>query len=405
MTKSELYLEKARTRIPWGTQTNAKRPITEYAGVMPYFIERGKGCRLWDIDGREFIDYRISLGPVTLGYCYDEVDDAVRKQLDKGVLFSMASPIEYELAELMSEFVKSAEMTRFMKTGEEANTCALRIARTVTGKDLFVTCGYHGYPDWFQTNLQNNGVPAVLKNYVIDIPWGDLETAEKVIRENADKISCLITIPYDFNENIKPDFLKLLRKLTTEYGILLIFDEVLTGFRLAPGGGQEYFGVEPDLSAFAKAMANGYPISAYSGKKEIMSRHEDIFITTTYAGETLSIAASIATLKIMKREKVHDHLNKMGYRLMDGLREIFKRLNIEGSIEGLPVSAINKFSYNDEEFNKKLDFIFQRELFREGIFFSGRWYLCYSHKEKDIDETLEKAEKALKNSLNICLSK
>lgn len=399
-TKSQDHYRDALRYIPWGTQTNAKRPVDAFSGIMPYYIKRGRGCRIWDLDGREFIDYRLSLGPVILGYCFPEVDKAVERQLKDGVLFSMASPIELDLAKLIHECVPCAEMIRFMKTGEDANSCAVRIARAYTGREMIATCGYHGYPDWFATGASpTNGVPAFMKGYVQDIPWGDLEAADRIIRQYGERLACVITVPYDFNENTSGEFVHTLRRLTTEYGILLIFDEVLTGFRLALGGAQEYFGVVPDLASFAKAMANGYPASAYVGKRAYMEKLNDFVLTTTYAGETLSLAAAIATINVMKREGVHQHIWNMGKRLMEGLDIIARDLGIEAHSAGLPPGSFLKFGTPDEEKNSLLDFLFRRELYREGIFASVRWFISYSHKKKDIDETLERARRALKQAL------
>jgi glutamate-1-semialdehyde aminotransferase len=402
MTRSEEYYKKALQLIPWGTQTNAKRPIEDYAGVMPFYIERGKGCRLWDVDGNEFIDYRLSLGPVILGYCDREVDEAVLMQMQKGVLFSMASPIELELAELVHECVENAEMVRFMKTGEDANSCAVRIARAWTGRDMIVTCGYHGYPDWFATGAGlRGGVPTFMRDFVRVLSWGDLEQAETIIRQFGDKIACVLTIPYDFGENTSGEFLRFLRKITQEFGILLIFDEVLTGFRLALGGAQEFFGVKADLISFAKAIANGYPLSCFTGKKVFMQKLDDFVITTTYAGETLSIAAAIATLSIMKRDHVHKHIWDMGRRLMRGLDSIAEELGIEAKALGLPPGSYVEFQTSSEALNRRLDFVFKRELYGEGVFANVLWFISYAHKENDIDETLEKSRKAMRRTLEI----
>lgn len=397
MTQSEVLYNRAIQVTPWGTQTNAKRPVLEYAGAMPFYIERGKGCRLWDVDGKEFIDYRSSLGPTILGYCYDEVDEAVKKQMEKGVLFSMASPIEIELAELMREMVPGAEMVKFMKTGEDANSSCVRLARAYTGKDMIISCGYHGYPDWFMTHV--TGVPIFMSDYVKKLDYGNFEQAEKTIKEYADKTACIITVPYDLDDNLTADYLKHLRMLATKYSIPLIFDEVITGFRLAKGGAQEYYGVIPDLAAFAKAMANGYPVSAFTGKKEYMDTlNTKTLITTTYAGETLSIAAAIATLKIMKREDVHGHIFRMGKRLKDGYISICKNLGIEGTGAGLePLSYID-FRYKDAEVNQKMNFHLMHELYKLGVFANVRSMVSYSHQENDIDITLDRTETALKNT-------
>jgi len=398
---SDKHFEEALKLIPWGTQTNAKRPFPQFDGIMPKFIERGKGCRIWDMEGNEYIDFRLALGPVTLGYCFDEVDDAVRAQMNKGVLFSMASPIELELAGLLHEAIPNAEMVRFMKTGEDANLCNVRIARAVTRRDMILISGYHGYPDWFAVDdSPKNGVPEILKEYVKVIPWGNCEEAEKLIRQYSERIACVVSIPYDQNEDVSGDYIKHLRKLTEEHGILLVMDEVWTGFRLAYGGAQELYGVKPDLASYAKAMANGYPISAYVGKRQYMEALNTFRITTTYAGETLSIAAAIATLKIMKRDRVHDHLNAMGKRLMEGFNRIVAELGIDAYAAGLPVSPYLKFNTQSKAYNERLEYLWFRELFREGVFVVLRWFLCYSHKPSDIDEALAKARVALKRALD-----
>ena len=402
MTRSDRHFEEALKLIPWGTQTNAKRPYPQFEHAMPKFIEHGKGCRIWDMEGKEYIDFRLALGPITLGYCYDEVDDAVREQMKKGVLFSMASPRELELAKLVHEVVPNAEMVRFMKTGEDANLCNVRIARAFTGRDMILTSGYHGYPDWFAVDESpKNGVPEILKDYVKVIPWGDCEAAEKLIRQYNERIACVVSIPYDMNEDISGSYIKHVRKLTREYGILLVLDEVWTGFRLAIGGAQELYGVDADLASYAKAMANGYPISAYTGKRKYMEMLNTFRMTTTYAGETLSIAAAIATLNIMKREKVHQHINTMGQRLMEGFNAIAKELGVEANAAGLPPAPFLKFNTPDAAYNERLEYLWFRELFKEGVFVILRWFVCYSHKPSDIDQAIDKARIALKRALEL----
>ena len=401
MRQSDKHFQDALKLIPWGTQTNAKRPYAQFDETMPKFIERGKGCRLWDMEGKEYIDFRLALGPVTLGYCYDEVDDAVRAQMAKGVLFSMASPLELELAQILHETIPNAEMVRFMKTGADANLCNVRIARAHTQREMILTSGYHGYPDWFAVDASPaNGVPVILKDYVKIIPWGDCEEAERLIRQYKERIACVVSIPYDMNEDISGTYIKRLRALTREYGILLVLDEVWTGFRLALGGAQELFGVQADLVGYAKAMANGYPISAFVGKRHYMETLNTFRMTTTYAGETLSMAAAIATLKIMKRERVHDHLNAMGRRLMEGFNRIAAECGIEASAAGLPPAPYLKFNTKDKSYNERLEYLWFRELFREGVFVILRWFVCYSHKAADIDAAIEKAGRALKRAVD-----
>jgi glutamate-1-semialdehyde 2,1-aminomutase len=395
----ELYARALRL-IPWGTQTNAKRPYPDFEATMPKYLVRGKGCRVWDMEGKEYIDFRLALGPVTLGYCYDEVDDAVRSQMKNGVLFSMASPLEVELAELLHGVIPNAEMVRFMKTGEDANLSNIRIARAWSGREMIVISGYHGYPDWFATeDSPNNGVPAFLKEYVKILPWGDCAEARRLITTYADRLACVLAIPYDFNEDTSGDFIRCLRTLTEEAGVLLVMDEVLTGFRLALGGAQEHYGVRADLASYAKAVANGYPLSTYVGKRQYMERLYKFKMTTTYAGETLSIAAAIATLKIMKREKVPEHLQAMGRRLMEGFNALARELGVEAYAAGHAVGSFLKFVHPDPAYHQRMEYLWQRELYGEGIFGNPRWFISYSHKEEDIDEALEKAKRALRRAL------
>ncbi|MEW6510945.1 MAG: aminotransferase class III-fold pyridoxal phosphate-dependent enzyme [Bacteroidota bacterium] len=400
MKPSDRHFEEALRLIPWGTQTNAKRPYPFFQETMPKFIVRGKGCRLWDMEGKEYVDFRLALGPVTLGYCYDEVDNAVREQLAKGVLFSMASPIELEVAKRINRIVPNAEMVRFMKTGEDANMCNVRIARAWSKRDMMLISGYHGYPDWFSAEgSPGNGVPEVLRDYVKSIPWGDCDAAERLIKQYADRLACVISVPYDFNEDTSGTYIRTLRALTQKEGIVLILDEVLTGFRLARGGAQEFFGVDADLVSYAKALANGFPLSAYCGKRQLMETLNSFRMTTTYAGETLSLAAAAATLDIMMRENVHDHLRAMGERLMAGFDMMVKDLGVEGHAAGLPAAPFLKFVHRDPDYHARLEFLWHRELYREGIFANPRWFISYSHKPADIDEALEKSRRALQRAL------
>lgn len=295
--------------MPWGTQTNAKRPDPALQDVMPLFIEQAEGCRMQDVEGRWFIDYRMALGPILLGYKHPAVDKAVQAQMKKGVLFSMASPLEVEVAEALIAMVPELEQVRFMKTGNDANSAAVRLARAFTGRDHLVTCGYHGYSDWFACGQgdaptwcprEGNGVPAALDALVTRLRYGDIDAAEQVFAERGDDIAAVLMVPYDWGPTVAHDFVHRLRDLTHRYGTLLIFDQVLTGFRLAEGGAQAYFGVAPDLSTFAKALANGYPLSAYGGRRDVMETLYNVILTTTYAGETLSLAAASATLKTLR---------------------------------------------------------------------------------------------------------
>ena len=390
------HLKKAKEIIPWATQTNAKRLNPSWGEFMPPFIKEAKGCRMKDLDNREYIDFRCSLGPIILGYQFPAVDEVVRIQMEKGVLFSMASPLELETAEAIIKNVPWIEQIRFMKTGADACTCCTRLARAYTGREHILTSGYHGYHDCFALNWPNPGVPKFYHDFVHEINYGDLEAVEDSFNQIGEKLAAVIVAPYEWNEDTGEEYLKLLREKCDQYGSLLIFDEVLTGFRLSRGGAQEYYGITPDLAAFAKALANGYPLSAFVGKKEYMQTLERTIITTTHAGETLSLAAGKATMTVMKNEPVNEHINKMGKRLKDGFAEIIKEVNAPGYAAGLFPAPYIQFDLGNEVKNTDWQNRFFAHMFEKGIFASERWFINYSHQESDIDETLEKTRESLK---------
>ena len=402
MDSSALF-NRARERMPWGTQTNAKRVPDALADVMPPFFDRADGCRLRTPEGRWFIDYRSALGPNILGYRHPEVDDAVRRQLEHGVLFSMASPLELEVADRLVRAVPSLEQVHFMKTGNDANSACVRLARAFTGRDHLVTCGYHGYSDWFACGTgasssvvtsQLTGVPEALDALATRLTYGDIDALEQVFAEKGDQIAALITVPYDWEETVAHDFITRARELTTQHGALLIFDQVLTGFRLAEGGAQAYFGVIPDLSSYAKALANGYPLSAYAGRREVMEMLYKVTLTTTYAGDTLSLAAAAATLDVIHREPVLDHVWAMGQRLRDGFDAAAERHGLEARAFGLPPAVRFRFSEAPET-HDLANITFQRALLERGIFAPDVYLLSYAHQPADIDETLDAMNDAL----------
>ena len=393
--KNKKHFEKAQSRIPWATQTNAKRLNPDWEG-MPPFIKRAKGCRMWDLDDREYIDYRCALGPIILGYQYKPVDEAVRAQMKNGVLFSMASPIELEAAESIQKNVPWLEQIRFMKTGADACTACVRLARSYTGRDHIFTSGYHGYHDCFAFNWPNHGVPESLRKFVHDEAYGDVTGVDRVFDNYGDQLAAAIVEPYNWNEQVGEAFLERLRERCDANGTLLIFDEVLTGFRLARGGAQEYFGITPDLAAYAKAMANGYPVSAFAGKCQYMQTLEKTIITITHAGETLSLAACIATMEIIQKEPIHEHIYAMGKRLRDGFAEIIKETGVQAYAGGLAPAPFIKFDMNNEDENLQWQNNLFSRLYKKGIFANYRWFISYSHQPSDIDETLEKMREAFR---------
>jgi glutamate-1-semialdehyde aminotransferase len=245
----------------------------------------------------------MGIGPIVLGYCYEKVDNAIKEQLAKGITFSLMHHLEYEAAELLHQVVPNAESIRISKTGCDVTSAAVRLSRAFTGRKKVVCCGYHGWHDWYiATTTRNAGIPEEVQALTKTFQYNNIESLKAVLDKD---VACVILEPYVF-EAPKDDFLKEVEKLTKANGSLLIFDEMWSGFRIALGGAQEYFGVKADLACFSKAVANGMPVSFLTGRKDVISRGEqDVFIFTTFGGEALSLAASIATVKEIKEKNVH----------------------------------------------------------------------------------------------------
>ena len=394
-SENSKHLQRALRTIPWGTQTNAKRHERDGMEERPAFIKRAKGCRMWDLDGREFIDYRAALGPIILGYCHEPVDAAVRAQMELGTLFSMASPIEAEAAESILATIGWADQIRFMKTGADVCTCCLRLARSRTGRDHMMTIGYHGYHDWFAFDWPKPGVPESLRQYIHPVAYGDKEAGTKVFAQFGSGMAAVVTIPMEWHMNPDPDFLQHLRQLCDASGAALIFDEVLTGFRLGKAGAVEAFGVTPDMAGFAKGMANGYPLSAYAGKREWMETLNQTIITTTYAGETLSLAASMAVMDIFNREPVHEYIRTQGAQLRRGFEEIFQENGFPATTIGVDQGAVIDFSKagkDAESLNRRLF----NKLYSKGIFANQQWFITYTHQPSDIGQTLDAMRQSIK---------
>jgi glutamate-1-semialdehyde 2,1-aminomutase len=393
-SKNQQHYLKAQELIPWATQTNAKRYKIEQ-DPMPPFIDRGLGCRIWDLDDKEYIDYRCSLGPILLGHRHPAVEEAVHQQMEKGVLFSMAAPVELEAAEGILQNIQWAEQIHFMKTGNDANSCCVRLSRSLTGREHILSVGYHGYNDWFACHWPHSGVPDAVRSLVHEVAYGQIEQLESTFAEYGSQIACAVVEPYDWSENPGHDFVKRLRQLCDRYGSLLVFDEILTGFRMALGGAAAFYGVTPDFSAFAKALANGYPLSAFVGKREVMSALNRTVLTTTHSGETLSLAACRATMQVLRAKGVYDHLYAMGRRLREGFSEICREYNAPAVMTGLEVAQTIRFNVPEPE-NVKMYDRFYSLLYQHGIFANVRWFISLAHQPADIDETLDKMRMAMK---------
>ncbi len=398
LTKSMQLYREAIEIIPGGSQTMSKRATSFALGAMPVYIDRAEGCRVWDLDGNEYIDFVNALGPITLGYCYPAVDEAVREQLAKGSIYPMLSPLEVEAARAIIDIVPCAEMVRFLKTGAEATAAAARIARGFTGKDLIVSQGYHGWLDtWAAANNApaDRGVPKVYKDSIATFAFGAFEgdnCLEAVLERNKGEVAGIILEPVSYATTDSGEFLKWARELADKHRVPLIYDEIVSGFRVSLGGAQERFGVIPDIAVFAKGISNGLPIAAVAGKREIMKCAGELVISSTYGGDALSLAAVVACLREYRTQGVVAHLWAMGERLMKGLNNLAGDVDLKLEFRGWPVMSSFSFGY-EAETNQDLMTLLLQEMAKRGVLLrrGGLNFINYSHKEADIDRTLDAA--------------
>lgn len=359
----------------------------------PTYFQRAKGCRMWDVDGNEFIDLLCSIGPVILGYAYDRVDDAVISIIRESFQSSANHPNQIELAELLVETIPCAERVRLLKTGTEATVAAARLARHVTKRLHVARCGYHGWADLWRDGETVGGVD-VRAWEVVHTFDGSAESLDAVIRKTGQPFAAVILCPADTRPFTKENFQNIL-EVAHRHGALVIFDEVKTGFRVALGGAQEYLGVTPDLTAISKGMGNGYPIAAVVGKAEFMEQWHQTPTSGTFFVEAMSIAAAIATIRELKEKNAIPHLYKMGKRLTDGLKRITESYGMEeAKAYADPVDSMPRFTWHPHEGNKSENPVhkyFFEQCILHGLFFCP-WHVAfvnYSHTEKDIDEALD----------------
>jgi glutamate-1-semialdehyde aminotransferase len=388
ISKSQEILAKAQKIMHPVTQTLAKGPGQYSRGVAPVYLERGKGSHVWDVDGNEFIDYNMGIGPISLGYCYDRVDNAIKAQLEKGITFSLMHRLEYEACELLHQVVPNAESIRISKTGCDVTTAAVRLSRAFTGRNKVVCCGYHGWHDWYiGTTLRNAGIPGETRALTKTFQYNNIESLKAVLDQD---VACVILEPYVF-EAPKDGFLEEVARLTKENGSLLVFDEMWSGFRIALGGAQEYFGIKADLACFSKAVANGMPVSFLTGRKDVISRGEqDVFIFTTFGGEALSLAAAIATVSEIKEKNVPAYLAAKGKLLKDGYNGRAAKAGVSDitSCSGFDCRSIINFNATAGD-PLVLKTLMQQEMIKRGVLWGGFHNMSFSHTDEDIQCTLD----------------
>ncbi|HHL39956.1 MAG TPA: aminotransferase class III-fold pyridoxal phosphate-dependent enzyme [Deltaproteobacteria bacterium] len=398
--RSEALWERAVKVIPCGTQTLSKGPDQFVRGVTPKYLERGRGSHVWDADGNEYIDYPLALGPILLGYDYPPVVEAVVRQVREGTTFTLMHPLEVEVAELVCEMVPCAEMVRFAKNGADVTSAAVRVARAATGRDHVVFCGYHGCQDWYAvTTPRNKGIPAVLGGLVHPFEYNDIGSLERVLDEYDGRTACVIMevpgIEPAVDEASGRNFIQQASELARKRGALFILDEIVTGFRYAKGGAQEYFDVDADLCCLGKGMANGFAVSALAGKREFMRELEEVFFSMTYSGETTGLAAAKATLTEILERPVIEHIWRLGGMLHDGLGRQAADCGVTLDILGKPPRAGYAFRDAGGEEDLLQKSLFLQETVKRGILFGGPIFISYSHDEEDIGKTLEATAAAM----------
>ena len=391
-----LWAETIRL-IPTGAQTFSKAPFQHVAGVSPKLLLRGKGSRVWDVDGNEFIDYMLGLGPAILGHADDEVNHAVAEALASGASMSLPHPMEAELARELCDIIPCAEMVRFGKNGSDVTAGAVRAARGITGREKVACCGYHGWQDWFVgSTWRHLGVPDAVRALTLKFEYNRIETLQQIFRNNPGQVACVILEPVNFHEP-RNNFLEQVRDLAHTNGALLIFDEIITGFRMELGGAQAHYGVVPDLACFGKAMGNGMPISAVVGKAEYMRVFDDIFFSFTFGGELGSIAGALATIRAMRSRDAIGRIRAVGRAIKQGFAGIVARHDADDVVTMIGFDFWPEYVFKDCGDFKAIEIqsLFQQELVRRGVLTRAGMFISAAHTEEDVGRTLAAMDSAL----------
>jgi glutamate-1-semialdehyde aminotransferase len=401
ITKSVELFEEAKTLVPGGV-LGARKPGDFIMGEYPIFLEYGKGCRLIDVDGNEYIDFLCGYGPIILGYREAEVDDAVIRQIkDKGFCFSLTQPYQNDLAKKINELIPSAEMSIFLKTGSDATTAAIRIARAYTNRIKVMRCGYHGWHDWCVE--MKGGIPGKFYEDVHEFQYNNLDQLEELMSKHGNDTAAIIMTPFGhpLHQKLhipKPGFLEGVRALANKYGAVLVFDEVRTCFRLRMGGAQELYGVTPDLTVLGKGMANGYAISVVTGKKDVMmAAASKLFISSTFFPNSDGYIAALKTIEILERDHVLENIWEKGHRFLKRIQQIIDKYDVGAELTGVAPMFFITFETGDNDMKRNRRTDFYTHLIRRGFFFTPHHhaYISYRHTEEDLNKTAEVIDEAM----------
>ena len=396
----DLY-RRANELIPGGTQLLSRRP-TKYAnGVSPVYAARANGARIWDVDGNEYIDWVSGIGAIILGYCDPVVDDAVRDQIGRGVATSISSAVELELAEELCRTIPCAEMVRYAKCGGEACAIAVRIARGATGRDKVLFCGYHGWHDWYlaanlvaEESLNSHlfpgiepiGVPKALAGTALPFPFGDLSALGQLLDDHKGEVAAIIMEPLR-SERPADGYLAGVRKLCDERGVVLIFDEVSSGFRFGMQAAQGFVGVTPDMAVFAKSMSNGYPMGAVVGRRSVMEPATRMFISSTYWSDPIGMVASLTTIRELRRRNVSEGLWSFGRELQSRLDAVARETSLDVKCSGLAVHPHLEFASASPDLKPVLATLFIQEMAKRGSHGYASFYLNAAQGPAELEQT------------------
>lgn len=383
----KLWSKSAKVIVP-GSSLIAKAPNLFTYGAYPIYLTMAKGATVKDVDGNRYIDFQSAFGPIILGNQYKAVDDAIKQQLKKGILFSLLSPLQINLAKLATAIIPGAEEIRIFKTGADAVTGAIRIARAYTGRDKIVSCHFHGWHDWsYVYEKQNSGIPKNVAENIFTFTYNDIESLEKLFIKFPNQIAAIVMEAVNI-EPLKTNYLQKVKDLAHKHGALLIFDEVVTGFRFARGGAQEFFKVTADISCFSKALANGMPLAMVTGSRKIFEDTKDVITSSTFSEETLSLAAAIATLREVRDKNVVEHIWKLGNMFKSGYNALAKKYEINSECVGYAPRLQLNFGDWGPHKRLKLKAYFLQETAVRGVLFGNVIFINYSHTEKQIKKSL-----------------
>lgn len=408
MGRGQSLYKKAKKIIPGGTQLLSKRPELHLPDLWPSYYQKAKGCEVWDLDGKKYIDMSyMGIGACVLGYADPDVDNAVKKVIDAGVATTLNAPEEVELSELLLKLHPWAKMVRFARGGGEAMAVAVRIARAKTGKDVVLFCGYHGWQDWYlAANLANNkaldghllpglepkGVPRALAGTSIPFEYNDLKTFLKLFNKHKSKLAAVVMEPFR-NSFPKKGFLETIRKKTKEANIVLVIDEVSSGFRITTGGAHLKLGIKPDIAVFAKSLGNGFPIAAIIGKRNVMQAAQTSFISSTNWTERTGFVAALAMIKKFKNKNVAKHMCLMADKVKKGWSSVAKKNRLEIEVSG--VSPFGHFDFKHKDL-LVLKTLFTQLMLAKGFLASNVYYGNYAHKEIHLEKYFKACDNAFK---------